>query len=90
MNLTKVIKNTFGVKEAQPSKVESCIPGSEYMSRLVITRSDIRIWPRLSMRNTNTTLNTRAGWYDSVIVIPQYVDSPILISKFILLYNFIA
>ena len=32
----------------------------------------------------------RAGQYDGIIVIPRYVDSPILIPKFILLYNFIV
>ena len=43
---------------AWPSKVESYVPGNEYMSRLATTRSDIRMRPRLSVLNTSTTLNT--------------------------------
>ena len=35
-------------------KYSRSIPGSEYMNRLVITRSDIRIRPRLSILDTNT------------------------------------
>ena len=37
-----------------------------------------------------TCLNCRAGWYDGIIVIPQYVNRPILIPKLFLLYNFIV
>ena len=36
------------------------MPGSEYMRRLVTTRSDIRMRPRLSILSTSTTLNTLA------------------------------
>ena len=32
----------------------------------------------------------RAGWYGGIIVIPQYVNSPILIPKLILLCDFIV
>ena len=39
--------------------------------------------------NTVVSILIRAGRYDGVIVIPQYVSSPIPIPKFILLYNFI-
>ena len=35
-------------------------------------------------------LHIRAGRYDGIIIIPRYVNSPILISKFILLYDFIV
>ena len=32
----------------------------------------------------------RAGQYDSIIVIPRYVNSPILIPKLFVLYDFIV
>ena len=32
----------------------------------------------------------RAGRYDSIIVIPRYVNSPILILKLFMLYDFIV
>ena len=44
-------RNTFGVKKVQPSKVARIIPGSECMNRLMTSRSDIRIQPRLSILN---------------------------------------
>ena len=50
-------KNTFSVKKRWPS-ISRIIPGSEYMSRLATTRSDIRMWPRPIILNTSTTLNT--------------------------------
>ena len=59
--LTKVMilsKNTFGIKKARPSKVESYLEMNRYMSRLATTRSDIRMQPRPSILNTSTTLNT--------------------------------
>ena len=40
------------------AKQSRIIPGSEYMSRLATTKFDIRIRPRLSILNTNTTLDT--------------------------------
>ena len=36
------------------------------------------------------SLPGRAGQFDSIMVIPRYVDSPILIPNFILLYDFIV
>ena len=60
--LTKVMishpKTSLVYKKAQPSKVARIISGSEYMSRLATTRFNIRMQPRLSILNTNTTLNT--------------------------------
>ena len=49
-------KNTFGVKKPWPSKVESYLEVNTYISRLTTTKFDIRIWPRLSILNTSTTL----------------------------------
>ena len=51
-------KNTFNVKKVQPSKVESYLEVNTYISRLVTTRFDIRMQPRLNILNTSITLNT--------------------------------
>ena len=40
------------------TKKSRIIPGSEYISRLAKTRSDIRMQSRLSILNASTTLNT--------------------------------
>ena len=53
-NIDISCKDTFGIKNMWPSKVEY-ISGSEYMSRLTTTRSDIRMRPRLSILNANAT-----------------------------------
>ena len=37
-----------------------------------------------------TQVYTRVGWYDGIIVIPRYGNSPILIPKHFVLYDFIV
>ena len=49
-------KNNTGVKKSQPSKVELYLIVNA-LNRWVTTRSDIRIWPRLSVLNINTILD---------------------------------
>ena len=41
------------------------------------------------MDTNGRDIDDRAGWYDGITVIPRYVNSPMLIPKFILLYDFI-
>ena len=42
-------KNTFGAIKMWPNKIESYLEVNVCMKRLVTARSDIRMWPRLSI-----------------------------------------